>query len=76
MLPLQQIGSLPLQVASLVVPRYARTMKKPQALLLKPSKPLTEFEQIVHALAQVPKSEITSPFSPPKKKTKKKRAQK
>lgn len=45
---------------------------KPQSLA--PSKPLTEFEQIVSALAQVPKSEIASPFSPPKKKTAAKKA--
>jgi hypothetical protein len=39
----------------------------------KPSNPFTEFEQIVHALAQVPKSEITSPFAKPKKVPAKKR---
>jgi hypothetical protein len=44
-------------------------MKKP----LKPSKPFTEFERILHALARVPKREIMSPFSPPKKPAKKKR---
>ena len=48
-------------------------MKKGKAPLPKPSNPLTEFEQILHALAQVPKSEIISPLAKPENVPAKKR---